>query len=61
MSPLPGCEAPQNGLAVRCRRLGLDGGLGPRCRLGGLWLFDCRSRRYLCRSGGQAAGARADL
>lgn len=58
---LLGCELPQRSLGGGCGGLGLGAGPGPWRCLGGLGLFDCRSRHHLGGSGGEATGSRADL
>lgn len=55
------CEAPQRSLGGGCGDLGLGRGPGPGRCLGSLGLFDCRSRRPLGGSRGEAAGPGADL
>lgn len=55
------CEAPQRSLGDGGGGFGLGGGPGPGCGLRGFGLFDCRSRRRLGGSGGEAAGPGADL
>lgn len=57
----PGCQVSLSGLGDGGGRLGLDASLAPWRWLGGLGLFDRRSRLHLRGSGGQAAGSRADL
>lgn len=58
---LPGCQVSLSGLGDGGGRLGLDASFAPWSWLGGLGLFDSRSRLHLRGSGRQAAGSGADL